>query len=208
MRNDTEVKWWRKIYNTITLKRCTVESVDDKSDFPTMQVKYLKQVIKIVQKLGIYGVCSNPPKGSNGILFPIMGSDSNIACLADDIANRFKDLKEGELVIGNYLTKAFIKFSQDGGIEIHAKYVKTIADEGDISTETIKGNITNKSAGNITDTAQSTNINNPVVVSDNVTVAKTVNATEDVIGGGISLKGHTHNYNPGPGGPTPTEPPQ
>lgn len=200
MRNDTEVKWWRKIYNTITLKRCTVESVDDKSDFPTMQVKYLKQVIKIVQKLGIYGVCSNPPKGSNGILFPIMGSDSNIACLADDIANRFKDLKEGELVIGNYLTKAFIKFSQDGGIEIHAKYVKTIADEGDISMTSPQGNITEQ--------AKATNILNPVNVTENVTVSKTVNATEDVIGGGISLKGHTHNYNPGPGGPTPTEPPQ
>lgn len=184
MRNDTEVKWWRKIYNTITLKRCTVESVDDKSDFPTMQVKYLKQVIKIVQKLGIYGVCSNPPKGSNGILFPIMGSDSNIACLADDIANRFKDLKEGELVIGNYLTKAFIKFSQDGGIEIHAKYVKTIADEGDISMTSPQGNITEQ--------AKSTNILNPVNVTENVTVSKTVNATEDVIGGGISLKGHIH----------------
>nr|DAH10939.1 MAG TPA: baseplate assembly protein V [Caudoviricetes sp.] len=192
MRNDAEVKWWRKIYNTITLKRCTVESVDDKSDFPTMQVKYLKQVIKIVQKLGIYGVCSNPPKGSNGILFPIMGSDSNIACLADDIANRFKDLKEGELVIGNYLTKAFIKFSQDGGIEIHAKYVKTIADEGDISTETIKGNITNKSAGNIMDTASSTIMNNPVSITDNLSVTKSATITEDVIGGGISLKGHIH----------------
>lgn len=200
MRNDAEVKWWRKIYNNITLKRCTVESVDDKSDFPTMQVKYLKEVIKIVQKLGIYGVCSNPPKGSNGILFPIMGSDSNIACLADDIANRFKDLKEGELVIGNYLTKAFIKFSQDGGVEIHAKYVKTVADEGDISMTATQGNVTN--------TAKSTNVNNPMVVADNVTVSKTVNATEDVIGGGISLKNHTHNYNPGPGAPTPTQPPQ
>lgn len=183
MRNNEEVKWWRKIYNSITLKRCIVNSVDDKSDFPTMQIKYLKDVIKIVQKLGIYGVCSNPPKGSNGILFPILGSDSNIACLADDIKNRFKDLKEGELVVGNYLTKAFIKFSQDGGIEIHAKYIKHIADEGDISM-TASGNITNKAA--------STNISNPVVVSDNVTVSDTVNASTDVIGGGISLKSHTH----------------
>lgn len=184
MRNKEEVKWWRKIYNNITLKRCIVQSIDDKSDFPTMQIKYLKEVIKIVQKLGIYGVCSNPPKGSNGILFPILGSDSNIACLADDIANRFKDLKEGEVVIGNYLTKAFIKFKQDGGIEIHAKYIKHVADEGDISMESPNGNITN--------TAKSTNISNPLNVNDNVTVSKSVNATEDVIGGGISLKSHLH----------------
>lgn len=183
MRNNEEVKWWRKIYNSITLKRCIVQSVDDRVDYPTMQVKYLKDVIKVVQKLGIYGICSNPPKGSNGILFPILGSDSNIACLADDIKNRFKDLKEGELVLGNYLTKSFIKFNQDGGVEIHAKYIKQIADEGDISMT---------AGNNITETAKSTNINNQVVVSDNITSAKTISATEDVIGGGISLKTHTH----------------
>lgn len=190
MRNNEEVKWWRKIYNSITLKRCIVQSVDDKSDYPTMQVKYLKDVIKIVQKLGIYGVCSNPPKGSNGILFPILGSDSNIACLADDIKNRFRDLKEGELVLGNYLTNAFIKFNQDGGIEIHAKYISLNAEN------------------DITESAKSTSILNPVTITNNVTVSKKVTATEDVLGGGISLKNHTHNYNPGPGSATPTEPPQ
>lgn len=182
MRNNEEVKWWRKIYNSITLKRCVVQSVDDKSDYPTMQVKYLKNVIKLVQKLGIYGICSNPPKGSNGILFPILGSDSNIACLADDIKNRFKDLKEGEVILGNYLTKSFIKFNQDGGIEIHAKYINLIAD--------------NK----ITESAASTNILNPVTITDDVTVSKTLTATTDVIGGGISLKTHTHpGVTPGDG---------
>ncbi len=46
--------------------------------------------------------------------------------------------------------------------------------------------------GNITNTAKSTNISNPLNVNDNVTVSKSVNATEDVIGGGISLKSHLH----------------
>ena len=30
----------------------------------------------------------------------------------------------------------------------------------------------------------------------------------DVVAGGISLTGHTHKYNPGPGSPTPTQPPE
>ena len=47
-----------------------------------------------------------------------------------------------------------------------------------------------------------------VTINADVTVNGTLTATTDVIGGGISLKGHTHNYNPGPGGPTPTQPPQ
>ncbi|MBR2678569.1 MAG: phage baseplate assembly protein [Bacilli bacterium] len=183
MRNDTEVKWWRSIYNSIILKRCTVQSVNDVNDIPTMQIKYLKDVIKIVQKLGLYGICGNPPKGSSGILFPILGSDSNLVCLADDIKNRFKDLKEGEVVIGNYLTKSFIKFKEDGGVEIHAKYITQVAEDGDISL----------SAGNnIINSAQATNINNPLNVNDNVTVSKKVTATEDVIGGGKSLKTHIH----------------
>ena len=47
-----------------------------------------------------------------------------------------------------------------------------------------------------------------VTINADVTVNGTLTATNDVLGGGISLKGHTHNYNPGPGGPTPTQPPQ
>ena len=175
MRNDTEVKWWRSIYNSIILKRATVQSVNDVNDIPTMQVKYLKDVIKIVQKLGLYGICGNPPKGSSGILFPILGSDSNLVCLADDIKNRFRDLKEGEVVIGNYLTKSFIKFKEDGGVEIHAKYITQVAEDGDISLS-----------------ATSTNINNPVTITKDLTVSKKVTATEDVIGGGKSLKTHIH----------------
>lgn len=41
-----------------------------------------------------------------------------------------------------------------------------------------------------------------------VSVNGTVTVSEDVIGGGISLKNHTHDYNPGPGSPTPTQPPK
>lgn len=63
------------------------------------------------------------------------------------------------------------------------------------------GNLTiNAAAVNIT--ANSTTINGDVQVNGKLTAAV------DVVGGGISLKGHTHNYNPGPGGPTPTQPPQ
>lgn len=188
MRNDTEVKWWRKVYNSITLKRCVVESVNDVNDIPTIQIKYLKEVVKIVQKLGLYGICGNPPKGSSGILFPILGSDSNLVCLADDIKNRFRDLKEGEVVIGNYLTKSFIKFKEDGGVEIHAKYITQVAEDGKISLR-----------------ATSTSIDNPVTIDNNLTVSKTVTATEDVIGGGKSLKSHTHiSATPG----DPTSPPE
>lgn len=41
-----------------------------------------------------------------------------------------------------------------------------------------------------------------------VITCKKVIASDDVTGGGISLKNHTHSYNPGPGSPTPTTKPQ
>lgn len=63
------------------------------------------------------------------------------------------------------------------------------------SNITVNGNITQ--AGNYTQTG---NYN----VTGNIAVTGAVEATGDVQGQGISLKGHTHKYNPGPGGPTST----
>lgn len=42
----------------------------------------------------------------------------------------------------------------------------------------------------------------------NQTTSGTITGQTDVIGGTISVKTHTHQYNPGPGNPAPTTPPQ
>lgn len=42
----------------------------------------------------------------------------------------------------------------------------------------------------------------------NQTTSGTITGQTDVIGGTISVKTHTHQYNPGPGKPAPTTPPE
>lgn len=42
----------------------------------------------------------------------------------------------------------------------------------------------------------------------NQTTSGTITGQTDVVAAGISGKGHTHKYNPGPGSPTPSQPPE
>lgn len=51
--------------------------------------------------------------------------------------------------------------------------------------------------------------NATTISAPNATVScKKLIASDDVVGGGISLKEHTHSYRPGSGGPTPTDKPK
>lgn len=83
----------------------------------------------------------------------------------------------------------------DGEIVIGLKNSQFILSVNETGDFTIK-------AKSIIINSASTSINGDVSVNGTVTVS------EDVIGGGISLKNHTHDYNPGPGSPTPTQPPK
>ena len=47
-----------------------------------------------------------------------------------------------------------------------------------------------------------------VAITGNMSATGDLTATGDVTAGSISLKGHTHKYNPGPGSSTPTAPPE
>lgn len=83
----------------------------------------------------------------------------------------------------------------DGEIVIGLKNSQFILSVNETGDFTIK-------AKSIIINSTSTSINGDVSVNGTVTVS------EDVIGGGISLKNHTHDYNPGSGSPTPTQPPK
>lgn len=51
-------------------------------------------------------------------------------------------------------------------------------------------------------------ITGDIKVAGNIEVTGGITTTKDIIAGGISLINHTHNYKPGPGGPTPTDKPK
>lgn len=134
-----------EILNRITglIKRCYVTLVgDDNAKFQTTQVKYLGKTAN-VEVLYPYGLCGNPPTNSIAILFNIQGQEENRAGLFNLPNQRFNGLKEGEVVVGNYLSGSYIKFTQNGDIEILSTSNNIII-TGNI---TVNGSIT--SSGNV-----------------------------------------------------------
>ena len=66
-----------------------------------------------------YGLMHHPPDNSMVIVVNQGGKESNGIGIADDPNNRtLKDLAEGEVALGNYLTGSYILFDKDGGCQI------------------------------------------------------------------------------------------
>lgn len=87
-------------------------------------------------------------------------------------------------------TGGFLKLTNDGKVLINGQA------EVDVTAPTlnitISGNANLTVGGNINSSAAQWNHTGPVHFSDNVQVDKTLTATTDVVGGGISLLHHTH----------------
>ena len=62
-----------------------------------------------------YGIMYHPPCGSLVTLWGQGGHESNKIGIADDPKNRpLKDLKEGEVALGNYMAETYIYFDEQG----------------------------------------------------------------------------------------------
>lgn len=92
----------------------------DNDKFQTTQINYLGKVADM-EVIYPYGLCGNPPAGSLVLLFNVQGQEENKAGIANLPNQRFKNLKPGEVVLGNYLTGSYIKFLENGDIEMFAK---------------------------------------------------------------------------------------
>jgi len=67
-----------------------------------------------------YGLNANLPLKTKVLIWNILGQEDNPVCIGFSQEDRFKDLKPGEVVVGNPKSRAFIKFDKDGNIEINA----------------------------------------------------------------------------------------
>jgi phage gp45-like len=89
-------------------------SVDDSGDYQFMTVTTLGKTQK-VRSWKPYGLMSSPPADSQVALFSQQAQESNGIGMADDPKNRLiKDMAEGEVAVGNYLTSSYIKFDELG----------------------------------------------------------------------------------------------
>jgi phage gp45-like len=89
-------------------------SVDDSGDFQFATVSTLGKTQKVLM-LKPYGLMSNPPSSSMVALWNQQGQESNGIGIADDPKNRIlKDMAEGEVGLGNYITGDYIYFDENG----------------------------------------------------------------------------------------------
>lgn len=112
----------KDILNRISngIKRAYISLVgSDSNQFQTTQINYLGKTADM-EVIYPYGLCANPPAGSLVLLFNVQGQEENRAGIANLPNQRFKNLKAGEVVVGNYLTGSYIKLLENGNIEINA----------------------------------------------------------------------------------------
>ena len=90
----------------------------DTGTYSRAQVSFMGKV-QVVEIVYPYGLYANAPKGGSVLLFNVNGQEENIAGIAYDALSRFKSLKEGEVIIGNPKSRAYIKFAANGDCEIY-----------------------------------------------------------------------------------------
>jgi hypothetical protein len=215
-----------KIINCIRnlIKRAIVtRPTDDVGEYAIAQVKWLTGKTGNAEVIHPYGLSSYAPVGSLALMFNVMGHESNRAAIINNPKIRFRELKEGEVAIGNFLTRSNIKFSENGDIEITGVADQNITIAGDSNlivtgnnNVTVAGNCTINASGNVNITSGgntsltaanlsatisgSTDITSPTV---NVTGAITATGDVTAFAGGVNqitftniidtYNSHTHN---------------
>lgn len=117
-----------KIKNIVTYARQTL-TMDDSKINQIAQTESMGKPIN-TNVVNPYGISSNPPKNSTHLRFTAGGSAQNTVSIPTNPENRFRNLKEWEVKVGNYKTKAHIYFEDDGSISLKAG-----KDGGDIRFE-------------------------------------------------------------------------
>ena len=107
-----------KLFNLIKRGILTLSSKDD-ANFQIVQVTYLgkTQNVEVVTPYGLY---SNPKEQSVALLFNVNGQEENMSAILYNPYNRFKNLKTGEVIIGNPEASTKIYFQENGDINIES----------------------------------------------------------------------------------------
>lgn len=134
-----------------------------------------------------YGYAASAPEGSHGVLFNLNAQPENQFAVLYDPNTRFIGLKPGEVIVGNQETATFIKFSDDGNVDITSTAELTI----NCNNATIN---CMSGSGDLTIDAATTTITGDLVVQGDIT-ATNVTATNDVADSGGTLQANRNTYN-------------
>lgn len=189
---------WRKAVRAV--KTAIVSLVtDDTTTWPQAQLAF-NGVATTAVRINPYGISSNPPLNGYAILLSPHDREGHQLALIDAPTKRFKELKEGEVKIGNYLTQAFVFFDQQGNLNIDTDGNIIARAGGNVEVD-CEGNAVVQAQGTARVQAGGTlTLQAPTVaVQGNLTVSGTLVSTGPVTGAGVGLSTHTHTHGAGAG---------
>lgn len=160
------------------IKRAYVSLVgNDDQQFQTTQISYLNKT-NVMEVIYPYGLSGNPPQDSLVLLFNVQAQEENRAGIANLPQQRFRNLNEGEVAVGNYLTTSNVKFADNGDVIVTTRNNQevTIDQNANIS---ISGDATVNVSGSTTLTSNGTTINSDVDINGNLDVSGGVTMGSD-----------------------------
>lgn len=92
---------------------------DDSKDISYTQVSYLEKTTNI-ENIYPYGFSASAPVGNIVLVGTVGSNEANLVGIPYSQKNRFKNLKSGEVVIGNPITGSNIKFSENKDINLYS----------------------------------------------------------------------------------------
>lgn len=114
------------------------ENGENKNPIQQMQIQTY-DAVKQCGKLGHYGFYGNAPRGSLVIAIQANGQEECLYGAEDDVNNRPRGLKEGEVMMYNTITKSYIYLDAEGNCKVYAKKDMKLKVEGAVSI-TVVGN--------------------------------------------------------------------
>lgn len=171
----------QKIKN-IVRRAVITRSGDDTADYHLAQISYNNKVVD-AEVINPYGLYSNPPKDLQALMLTICADSENRAMIAYSQQDRFKNLQPGEVVVGNPAKETFIKFDNEGNIEIDSKAKVKITAAAEIDIKC--GGDINIDGGDINIVNGTINVTGDAEVNANNVK---VNASKVELGTGVGLK--------------------
>jgi len=140
---DLIKKLAEKTRNLVKIAYVTI-SDDDSGIDSISQVEFLGKPTNAANVIP-YGLSANPPTGTTMLIFSSGGSSQNLIGVPYSTENRFRNLKAGEVAVGNFMTKAKIFFDENGGVVMNVG-----KDGGTIQLENDNGYIMLADDGKVT----------------------------------------------------------
>lgn len=92
---------------------------DDSKNYSVAQIQYFNKTANC-EMITPYGLFTNAPIDSHMIVFNFNGLEENKGGIAYLHANRYKNLKPGEVQVGNPFHGNYVKFDNDGNVLINS----------------------------------------------------------------------------------------